>query len=304
MKFVKFLSVIAVMGLLTVSAFSDTAAGAAPTTPATTTAAPTTAPAEKPAKPVKPAPKPLDVSKLKAVTVKGTVKLVVVDPAKNPRLAKNLEFQLIGDATTTVMAGPKEYIEKTIGLKLADGATAEVAGWEKVTTKATVVIAKTITVDTKVYTLRDDKGVSVWEAEQLAKFKELTKDELAKADIVTVAGPAKLPEGVPANEPSFTRFAVDDKTIVLIAPKKVVDALGIVVKEGDTLKATGWKVVRGEKTFVLARELTVNDKFYNLRDFDGKIIKPKTDKPAKGDKPGRGAKQKTEATPKTNGAAA
>jgi hypothetical protein len=286
MKFVKFLSLATVCGLLTFSAFGQAAPGAAPAPPATTAA-----PAEKPAKTERPAPKPMDVSKLKAVTVKGTVKLVVIDPAKNPRLAKGLEFQITGDAGATVVAGPKEYIENKIGLKLTDGVIAEVTGWEKKKEKATIVIAKTITVDGKVYTLRDEKGVSGWDAMDLAKFKELTKAELEKAEIVTVTGTAKLPEGVPADEPSFVRFAIDDKTIVLIAPKKIVDAMAITVKEGDTLKATGWKVVRGEKTFVLARELTINDKFVNLRDFDGKIIKPKKEKPEKGQKPGKGVKQ-------------
>lgn len=286
MKFVKFLSLATVCGLLTFSAFGQAAPDAAPAPPATAAA-----PAEKPAKKERPAQQPMDVSKLKAVTVKGTVKLVVIDPAKNPRLAKGLEFQLTGDAGATVIAGPKEYIENKIGLKLTDGVIAEVAGWEKKKEKATVVIAKTITVDGKVYTLRDEKGVSGWDIMELAKFKELTKAELEKAEIVTVTGTAKLPEGVPVDEPSFVRFAIDDKTIILIAPKKIVDDMGIAVKEGDTLKATGWKVVRGEKTFVLARELTINEKFVNLRDFDGKIIKPKKENPGKGQRTGKGVKK-------------
>ncbi len=275
MRLVKFLSIAAAIGLLSIGALCQDAVA-------------TEKPA-KPAKPEKPAVKQkvaIDVSALKAVTVKGTVKIIEIDPAKNPRLAMGLEFQLTGDATSNVIAGPKKYIETKLELKLTDGVVAEVAGWEQKTAKSAFILAKTITVDGKVYILRDEKGMPVWEAEKLARFKELTKAELEKAEIIGVNGIAKLPEGVPADEPSFMRFAVDEKTIVLIAPKKIADAFGIEIKEGDKLVATGWKVVRGEKTFVLAREVTVNDKMFNLRDFDGKIIKQKEAKPANGGRNG------------------
>ncbi|MHB9129646.1 MAG: hypothetical protein ACYDBB_00970 [Armatimonadota bacterium] len=97
----------------------------------------------------------------------------------------------------------------------------------------------------------------------------------AKAPTITLTGTVQAistPETGQRGPALLTVTAGNNTHRVMVGPAWFLSTLKLSVKSGDQLTITGWSITYQKTPIVLAQELTLAGKTYNLRDASGKPV--------------------------------
>jgi len=94
------------------------------------------------------------------ITVKGTVEDITYSAGRGGRMGIHLTLKS-GSGVFQVHVGPSSYVSLQ-GFTFAKGDMIEVIGWEAKTGNENEILARQITKDGKVLTLRDPQGSALW----------------------------------------------------------------------------------------------------------------------------------------------
>jgi hypothetical protein len=64
---------------------------------------------------------------------------------------------------------------------------------------------------------------------------------------------------------------IGDEVQVAVAPRRVLKAMGLRLREGDAIEVAGWRIVRG-KPALLAAEISTGTQLFRLRDRHGTVV--------------------------------
>jgi len=95
-------------------------------------------------------------------------------------------------------------------------------------------------------------------------------------DLQTVSGivtrvDALLRAGAGRDVTLVLRTDIGDEVQVAVAPRRVLKAMGLRLRVGDTIEVVGWRIVRG-KPALLAAEISTGTQFFRFRDRHGTAV--------------------------------
>ena len=202
-------------------------------------------------------------------------------PLTTPKAGASLVAMLTTDTLTARLElAPQSYLDK-IGLSLKEGDVVTVTGKQHINAKDQSVSmgVQTLKLGDQTYQLRDADGVALWQPSR----KHLEVNGTVK-DIITpdaaATGKARLV--------SFTLVTDETSRTVLLAPVDFLAKIGLVLKDGDTVRVSGFYDAHAEKSPLMAVTVKYLDTLYTLRSPQGKALweqaaapAPKINEPAK-----------------------
>ncbi len=202
-----------------------------------------------------------------------------------------LSFGLVtADQTLQVTVAPPPFLQR-IGLTLKDGAQVSVTGWKNPQQDQAGFVAREITLDGKAYPIRDEKGrllggefADLPQVTLTGTVKEVILPDAEAHPAPPAAGKAKKER--PQQKMPVVRFTLQtdkEAVMVVLGPPRLLEQLGLTLKDGAKVTVAGWKRITPKQTMVVAKEITVEGKTTVLRDAEGRpAIKPeRAERPAR-----------------------
>lgn len=187
------------------------------------------------------------------VTLTGTIKLNAEQQARGEVAGQFVS----GDKTYRLVLAPAAYMDK-IGAKITDGAQITVTGLLVEREKISNLLACTLTIGDKTYTLRNEKGAPAWTPIDITPISTIT----GTVKEINAGGEVRV---------VLTTAAGDVQ--VSLAPATYIVEQGIALTVGLQLTVTGWQpAAANAKTAMIAQSMVIGDKTYTLRDANGKGV--------------------------------
>jgi DNA/RNA endonuclease YhcR with UshA esterase domain len=212
------------------------------------------------------------------MTVSGTVQSI--KQQGSDKMGKGTHAMVRADdgRIMDVYLGPKDYLQQQ-NLKLRSGDKVTLTGARTSVNGRSMVVAREITKDNQLVTLRTAEGMPAWEP-QAARTGQPQAERMAGEEVydraaeTTIRGTVEdvttfSRPGMEARQHAVVRTDDGKRITVQLGPPDWMSQQKYNIKRGDQIEVTGARVKFGADDSILAREVRVGNRSFTLRNAEG-----------------------------------